>query len=138
MLQSHDLAYPMLAMLILTLIVWVFMFYKRIPWITAANLTPEQSRSPEFERLQPSDVINPASNFKNLFEVPVLFYVVVLFLMLQGEMFAASLVLAWLFVASRYVHSAFHCLTELIMFRFFAYLFGVVSLIGLTATAFLL
>ena len=77
---------PVFALIFLTFVVWVYLYFKRIPWIQASNLTPEQMVPHEFERLQPAEVRNPSDNFRNLFELPVLFYVLV------GYLYMAELV----------------------------------------------
>ena len=61
----------------------------------------------------------------NQFELPVLFYAVVAFALITGEVSAYLVVLAWLFVASRYVH-AFGHLQDILkprLYGFFASLF---------------
>jgi hypothetical protein len=44
-------------------------------------------------------------HYKNMFELPVLFYVWAGFLYASGQIDLVDLVLSWLFVISRYVHS---------------------------------
>lgn len=120
---------PVFAMLLLTIIVWVYMYMKRIPWIQNANLTAEQMRPGEFEKNQPAEVLNPSSNFKNLFEIPVLFYVLAFFLFVTERVDMIYLVAAWLFVLSRYAHSFVHCTFNHVMTRFMIYLGGVVVVV---------
>jgi len=62
-----------------------------------------------------------ADNFKNLFEVPVLFYAVCLALASTGTVTPAQLSLAWLFVIGRAVHSLIHVTYNRVMHRFYAY-----------------
>ncbi len=126
---------PVLAMLLLTMIVWVYMFAKRIPWIQSVNPTPEQMRPGEFEKIQPEDVLNPSSNFKNLFEIPILFYVLAFLLFVTERVDTIYMVAAWLFVLTRYAHSFVHCTFNHVMTRFMLYLVGVVIVvfIGLRA-----
>lgn len=126
---------PVLAMLFLTIIVWVFMYAKRIPWIQSADLSPEQFRPGEFERIQPDDVLNPSSNFKNLFEIPVLFYVLCMGLYAAGSVDMFYLIGAWLFVVSRYVHSFIHCTFNHVMARFMVYLVGAVTVFAMIGRA---
>ena len=126
---------PVFAMLLLTIIVWLYMFMKRIPWIQSADLTPEQMRPGEFEKNQPEDVLNPSSNFKNLFEIPILFYVLVFFLFVTEQVDMIHVAAAWLFALTRYAHSFVHCTFNHVMTRFMLYLAGVITVvfIGLRA-----
>lgn len=56
----------------------------------------------------PDDAAKRAANLGNQFELPVLFYVVVILaLVVKGADFP-MLVLAWLFVVTRLVHAAIH------------------------------
>ena len=126
---------PVLAMLLLTMLVWVYMFVKRIPWIQSANLTAEQMKPAEFERIQPDEVLNPSSNFKNLFEIPILFYVLAFLVFATERVDMIYVVSAWLFVLSRYVHSFIHCTFNHVMARFMVYLVGVVIVVFMGARA---
>ena len=63
-----------------------------------------------------------ADNFRNLFELPVLFYVALVIAYLTNQVTAVTLGLAWTFVALRYVHSYIHCTYNKVMHRFQAYL----------------
>ena len=79
--QGNDLRPYFFAMMFLTLVVWVYMYIRRISFITANELSPKISPSPgELARLSPPAVSNPSDNLKNLFEIPVLFYALVLYL----------------------------------------------------------
>jgi|AP95_1055475.scaffolds.fasta_scaffold00281_9 hypothetical protein len=132
---------PVLAMLVLTIIVWVYMFAKRMPWIQSANLTPEQFKPGEFEKAQPDDVLNPSSNFKNLFEIPILFYVICGYLFMSGTVDMMYVVGAWVFVASRFAHSFVQCTFNHVMTRFMVYLLGalvVFAMIGRAVFQFLM
>ena len=64
---------------------------------------------------------------KNLFEIPVIFYVLLLYLFAVKQVDAAYLDAAWIFVAFRVLHSAVHCTFNLIMLRFYLYLIASVA-----------
>jgi hypothetical protein len=71
---------------------------------------------------------NAADNFNNLFELPIIFYVVMLFLMVKNQSNTISLFLAWGFVISRYIHSYIHCTYNRVMHRFYAFFVSVTFL----------
>lgn len=56
----------------------------------------------------PDDVRKVANNIRNQFQLPVLFYVIVLALFAQQSVDMPAVVVAWLFVASRVAHSWIH------------------------------
>jgi hypothetical protein len=60
-------------------------------------------------RRSPPGVSNPSDNFKNLFEIPVIFYALALVLFVTGQVDAAYVTAAWVFAAFRALHSAVHC-----------------------------
>jgi hypothetical protein len=127
---------PFFAMMFLTLVVWVYMYARRIPFINSLQLSPEDLARPgELARLSPPAVSNPSDNLKNLFEVPVLFYALVLFLFATNRVDAVQLAAAWVFVAFRAVHSLVHCTFNHVLLRFSLYLVATVALWFMLARA---
>ena len=114
---------PFLAMIGLVLVVWVYLYARRIPFILGSTLTQEQMITPGvFAQLSPPAVNNPSDNFKNLFEIPVLFYALALYLFVTNQVDGAYLTAAWIFVAFRVLHSAVHCTFNNVNLRFSLYL----------------
>lgn len=56
----------------------------------------------------PDEVRKVANNIRNQFQVPVLFCVLTLALFARGSADVLALIIAWIFVASRLVHSYIH------------------------------
>jgi hypothetical protein len=65
-----------------------------------------------------------ADNFRNLFELPVLFYLALVVAAQAQLATTVVLVLAWLFVALRVVHSWIQCSYNKVMHRFQVYVAG--------------
>ncbi|HUP25580.1 MAG TPA: MAPEG family protein [Thermoanaerobaculia bacterium] len=63
-----------------------------------------------------------ARNFANLFEMPVLFYVVSLMAYSAGQVNWWLVALAWVYVALRYVHTWVHLTSNQVMVRFTFYM----------------
>jgi hypothetical protein len=112
---------PMFAMMILTMVVWAYMYAKRIPFIRSLNLEPNQLTPAELARRSPASVSNPSDNLKNLFEVPVIFYALTLFLFVAQKVDGLYLTAAWAFVVFRILHSAVHCTINIVLLRFALY-----------------
>ena len=72
--------------------------------------------------LSPPEVANPSDNLKNLFEIPVLFYALALYLYVANQVDAIHVAAAWVFVAFRVLHSLVHCTINIVMLRFYLYL----------------
>ena len=119
---------PVFATILLTFLVWVYMYVRRIHFIKANQLGPAQMAIPgELARLSPPEVSNPSDNFKNLFEIPVLFYALALYLFATNQVDAAHVIAGWIFVAFRFLHSAVHCTFNLVMLRFNLYLISTLA-----------
>ena len=114
---------PFLATMLLTFVVWVYMYVRRIRFITGAKMTPADMAKPgELARISPAAVSNPSDNLKNLFEIPVLFYALVLYLFVTRQVDGVYVTAGWVFVAFRALHSAVHCTINIVMVRFYLYL----------------
>ena len=119
---------PVFATMVLTLLVWTYMYIRRIRFITHNQLPPEDFTTPgRFAELAPAEVTNPADNFRNLFEIPVLFYVLALVLYATRQVDFVYLVAAWVFVAFRVAHSIVHCTINIVMLRFTLYIISSLS-----------
>jgi hypothetical protein len=109
---------PFVGMLLLTLVVHVYLFYRRI---TAIRRTGIQLRTrADLDKLGPL-AVNASNNFQNLCELPVIFYACVLALYVTNQVDAGYLVCAFGFLIFRVIHSAIHCTYNNIMQRFSVY-----------------
>ena len=127
-MNSTSIFAPFFAMIALTFVVWVYMYARRIPFIIRSKLTPEQVSPVELARLSPPAVANPSDNLKNLFELPTVFYALVLFLYVTNHVDTRYVLAAWLFVGFRVLHSAVHCTFNFVPLRFWLYAGGALSL----------
>jgi hypothetical protein len=119
---------PFFAMVFITLIVWVYMYIRRISFIVSRKLNPKELEPAAFAQISPPSVSNPSDNLKNLFETPVIFYTLILYLFVTKEVDALYVNAAWVFVAFRALHSAVHCTFNLIILRFYLYLFATIAI----------
>jgi hypothetical protein len=112
---------PFVATMILTLAVWIYMYARRLSFIFSSGLAPKQMTPMELARLSPPQVSNPSDNLKNLFELPTVFYAIVLYLFTTDQVDAASVNAAWVFFLFRSLHSVVHCTFNFIPLRFVLY-----------------
>ena len=112
---------PFFATMILTLVVWVYMYGRRLPFIFSSGLDPKQMTPLELARLSPPQVSTPSDNLKNLFELPTVFYAVVLYIYVTHQVDAAFVGAAWGFFLFRALHSVVHCTFNFIPLRFVLY-----------------
>jgi len=112
---------PLLALVFLTFLVWVYMYVTRVREIKRKSIDPQSLDTRIHGQALLTDSGAQADNLKNLFELPVLFYVAVLLtlvLMIQDQLLVQ---LVWGYVALRYVHSLVHCTYNRVMHRFIAH-----------------
>ena len=127
---------PMFATVFLTFFVWVYMYIRRIHFITSSNISPVDLAVPgALAQLSPPEVSNPSDNLKNLFEIPVIFYVLGLVLFVTNQVDALYVIAAWGFVVFRAVHSAVHCTVNIVMLRFYLYLASTLAVWFIAARA---
>lgn len=114
--------------MLLTVVVWVYMYGRRLPFIFSSGLDPKQMTPGELARISPPQVSNPSDNLKNLFELPTIFYAVVLYLFATQGVDATYLGAAWTFFVFRALHSAVHCTFNFIPLRFALYVVSALAL----------
>ena len=119
---------PFLSTMLLTLIVWFYMYFKRIPLIQRAKINPNDLTPAELARISPPSVSNPSDNLKNLFELPTLFYGLALYLFVTNKVDETYLIAAWIFAAFRVLHSAVHCTVNIVILRFWLYCISALAL----------
>ena len=116
---------PFFGAIFLTFLVWIYVYVRRIRFISNLKISAKDLAAPgKLAQISPAEVSNPSDNFKNLFEVPVLFYALLLYLYVTKQADIVYVNAAWVFVAFRLFHSIVHCTFNLIMLRFYLYLFA--------------
>jgi len=118
---------PVIALVLLTAIVWVRLYVERIRELRQRRIDPQSlatsaSAAQMLQRVQASD------NFKNLFEVTVLFYVLCVVLTLAQYVSPFFVIRSWLYVALRYIHSFIHLTYNRVTHRFAVYALSTVIL----------
>jgi len=118
---------PVIALVLLTAVVWIRLYVERIRELRQRRIDPQAlatsaAAGQTMQRVQASD------NFKNLFEVPVLFYALCAVLISAQQVSAFFVIGAWVYVALRYVHSFIHLTYNRVMHRFTVYVLSTVIL----------
>jgi hypothetical protein len=107
-------------MAVLTFAVAVRMFRARIAQIKRERirLSTIATSAAASARLTDSGC---ADNYRNLFELPVLFYLALVVAAQTGQVNTPMLMLAWAFVLARIAHSYIHCTYNKVIHRFYAF-----------------
>jgi len=120
---------PAVVLMLVTILVWLNMFIRRIVAVKSDGLDPQDYPTPEkFNAVLSERVQAPANCFKNLFEVPVIFYALTAFVALTSVGDAIFINMAWAFVGLRALQACVHCTYNKVMHRFYAYLISSIIL----------
>ncbi|WNC69294.1 MAPEG family protein [Thalassotalea nanhaiensis] len=138
-MTSSPLILPMLSLMVLTFFVWVYMYFLRLRYVIAHKIAAQQLHSPEkIPELLPEEINRPANNLKNLFELPVIFYGLVILGLLTNINTPSVTYLAWGFVGLRIIHSFIQCTNNNVMQRFKVYMLGAICLWALLVNVFII
>lgn len=127
---------PVIALVVWSMVMWVWLYATRIPAIRASKLKldPTAPRGEQMSTLPPN-VRWKADNYNHLMEQPTLFYALAISLALIGEGGGINLYFAWAYVALRVVHSLVQSLINIIELRFVLFALSNVPLFALTFNA---
>jgi len=121
-MSGGEIFVPFIGMLSLTFLVWVLLYVRRIGYMTKHQIHPQRVTTPEKGKaLIPDEVSYPAYNLTNLFELPVVFYALCLYLYVTGNVDQIYVAVAWVFFVLRVLHSIVHCTFNRVIVRFWLY-----------------
>lgn len=130
MIAASSLAWPMLAMVALVFGVAVRLFLTRIPEMKRRHIHPQAVASAK-QMAEAMEDTRAADHFRNLFEMPVLFYAGCLAAMQTGVASFGVLLMAWAFVGARLVMAIEACGRNKVMRRFQAFIAACTALLFL-------
>ena len=112
-----------LALIIWSLIVWVWMYALRIPAMSKANIDPQDAKHPGNLNGLASHVRAVADNYNHLHEQPTVFYALVFYSYLtdlanHGNLGDIAILVAWAYVVLRVLHSFSQNTSNIVMIRF--------------------
>lgn len=122
--------WPMIAHVALVFGIYGLMALRRKQAVEAGSVRISQFRE---NRDEPVESLFVRNNLANQFELPVLFHACCLALQASGGAGSVVLVLAWIFVVSRYAHAAIHVTTNRIRHRQPAFIVGFLALAAMWA-----
>lgn len=115
---------PLLVQVALTFVVMIIMYRKRVTEMQTKRIHPQRTKTRSRALGVLTDSESAANNYANLFESPVLFYTAILLTLILMLQDSILVILAWVYVGSRGVHSLIHVTYNRVMHRFTAFLFS--------------
>lgn len=132
-LEEDLLLLPMITLAAWTIFMALWMFATRVPAISKMQPTPDLGQhTADLGRQLPSKVRAIGDNFNNLFELPVVFYVVGFTTFLAGHVDIVAVYLAWGFVGLRILHSLIQSTYNNVMHRFSVYMLALFCVLAMT------
>jgi hypothetical protein len=126
---------PALALIILSLIVWIWMYATRIPAMQKARINPQDARFPGSLDVLPDSARQVADNYNHLMEQPTIFYALVFYIYLSGGQDTLYIWLAWAYVALRVVHTLIQCTGNIVNLRFTVFSLSTLVLMAMAVRA---
>lgn len=121
--QTEDLL-PVLALVVWTLVMFIWMYATRLPAFQKAGINPDDARHPDsgYNAKIPAGTRAVADNYNHLHEQPTIFYALVFFAALTGGGDNLFMYLAWAYVIARIIHSFVQILSAKVALRFLVFL----------------
>lgn len=122
---------PMLALVVWTFIMLLWLYALRIPAMRAAKIDASKIKGRETHEMFaqiPAKVHWPADNYNHLHEQPVIFYALCVYSHLVGVDDELNVGLAWGYVGIRVAHSLIQATTNYVPARFLMFATGSVVL----------
>lgn len=124
---------PVLALIVLSLIVWIWMYATRIPAIQKAGIDPQSAQHPGALDRLPGSVRQVADNYNHLMEQPTIFYALVFYIVMAGHSDQLHVYLAWAYVALRVLHTLIQCTVNNVTMRFSVFALSTLVLMAMAA-----
>ncbi len=124
---EHTILVPPVAMTLLIAIVWIRLYRDRIGEMRSRRIHPQQVATSR-QMAETMQNIKSSDHFRNLFEVPVLFYIVCGFIAIAKLTSPALLACAWGYVILRAYHTYVHLTHNKVIRRFQAYVASTIVL----------
>jgi hypothetical protein len=115
-----------------SLLIWIWMYAKRIPAMGKAKINPQDARFPGSLNGLPDDARQAADNYNHLMEQPTIFYAMAIIAYLAAQSNELTGAFAWGYVALRVLHSLVQVTVNVVAVRFLLFSLSTLALIGLT------
>jgi hypothetical protein len=118
-MEASAILQPVFTLGLLTVVMTFWMYITRISAMKTLKIHPQKAQDTNnLKELLPKEVTRISNNYNHLFEQPTLFYVVSISIAVLGHVDQSFVILAWLFVGLRVVHSMVQATVDIVMLRF--------------------
>ena len=117
------MVYAMFAMILVTFVVGIHLFRLRLAAVRSGKVSLGSFRLNNAADI-PSDMLQAARNYSNLFEIPLLFYAAGILTIALRLDSPTLVLLGWIFVGTRILHSWIHLTTNNVIQRMQMFMAG--------------
>ena len=137
-MANSPILQPIVALILWTMLMWLWMYVTRIPAMNKAKIDTANLKGGtggSLDELLPAEVQWKAHNYNHLLTEPTLFYAVALVLAMIGQGDGLNLIIAWMYVGLRVVHSLIQATVNRVMYRFMVFALSSLCIIILAVHA---
>lgn len=129
-MTGYEMFWPMMAHAVLVCILYALLGLRRRSAVKAGKIRQSQFRE-NYTADEPAESLVVRNNLANQFELPVLFYACSITLFVAQADNLPAVILAWIFVASRYAHTFVHVTSNNLRYRSPLFAIGYIALAGM-------
>ena len=119
---------PVMALVAWSLVIWLWMYIRRIPAMAKAGVKPQDAAFPGSLDVLPAGPRQAADNYNHLMEQPTIFYAAALAIAVAGHADGWAVHFAWVYVGLRVLHSLVQVTVNLVNLRFLLFALSTITL----------
>jgi len=127
---GYEMFWPMVAHAVLVFALYALLGWRRRVLVKAGRIQPAQFRENHAAN-EPAESLVVRNSLANQFELPLLFHVCCILLYTTQADNLPAVILAWIFVVSRYAHAFVHVTSNDLRYRSPLFALGFVALVGM-------
>ena len=137
-MENSPMLQPMVALILWTMLIWLWMYVTRIPAMNRAKIDSVNQiggKGGDLDQLLPPEVQWKAHNYNHLLTEPTLFYAICVVLILSAQDYGLNLTIAWAYVILRVLHSLVQVTVNRVIIRFSLFALSSLCIIALAIQA---
>lgn len=135
-MYEHGLIAPVVALVIWSLVIWLWMGATRLPAMKKAGMGPQEGAyARDLNAKMPAHARQVADNYNHLMEQPTIFYAICFGLQFLDQTQPLNIGLAWTYVVLRVLHSMVQGTVNVVAVRFALFVLSTLALAAMTVHA---
>ncbi len=129
-MTGYEMFWPMVAHAVLVFILYALLGWRRRVLVKAGRIQPVNFRE-NHSANEPAESLVVRNSLANQFELPLLFHVCCILLYTTQADNLPAVILAWIFVVTRYAHAFVHVTSNDLRYRSPLFALGFAALVGM-------